>query len=301
MMKKIAILMCTFNGEKYLREQIDSLIKQKGEFRLHIYISDDGSSDKTLSICNQKKYKKYIKKIFKVNYNSFSKNFLSLIQKTPNTYDYYSFCDQDDIWKTNKLYIAVRKLEKFNLYCSRTTLINDDKKLLGYSPLFKNEPCFKNAIVQSIAGGNTMVTDNELFKKFKKEKILDAPSYDWLLYIFASITGKKIFYDKNSYIFYRQHSNNLVGSNNGFFSQLQRILLTFQGRFKFWSDCHLEILNNLSNKIDVKNKNLLDHFVKLRTNYFFLIECLIKKDLKIFRQTSYGNLSLKIALLLKLI
>ena len=146
-----------------------------------------------------------------------------------------------------------------------------------------------------------MVFDKKLFKKFKKEKILNAPSYDWILYIFVTIAGMKIYYDKNSNILYRQHSTNLVGSNTGIYNKIIRLILVFKGRFKKWNENHLDIIKKFSFEIDKNSKCVLDQFIKLRSNYFFLIKSIIYKEIKIFRQTYLSNLSLKIALLLKLI
>ena len=80
MKKKIAVLLATCNGEKYLNEQLDSIINQNVNLIIHIFVSDDASKDRTLSICKSKKYKSLIKKIFHVSFNSFSKNFLNLIK-----------------------------------------------------------------------------------------------------------------------------------------------------------------------------------------------------------------------------
>ena len=81
--KKIAILLCTKNGEDYLTEQLDSFDKTKKIFRL-VYFNSDKSTDSTIKILKKNKYKKYIKKIFYNKFNSASKNFHFLLNNAQN-------------------------------------------------------------------------------------------------------------------------------------------------------------------------------------------------------------------------
>src|SRR5210317_503301 len=95
----VAILMATYNGEKYLSQQIDSILNQS-EVNVHFYISDDGSTDDTINIIQgyKDKYKKNFKDIFKVNFKYPAKNFLSILPKITEKYNFYAFSDQDDVW-----------------------------------------------------------------------------------------------------------------------------------------------------------------------------------------------------------
>lgn len=299
---KIAVLLTTYNGEKYIEQQLDSIIFQQGNFSIDIFISDDGSFDNTLHLCKKKIYKKNIKKIYNVNFKSFSKNFLYLVKKIPKNYDYYAFCDQDDIWLKDKFKRAIKILNKnYSLYCSRTILINNNLEKIGYSPLFKKPPSFANSLVQSIAGGNTMVFNNKIFKVLLKFNVKDAPSHDWLLYIITSGINEKIFYDDKSMIFYRQHDTNLVGSNDRINLKIYRLQLLIEGKFKIWTKKHLRIIDKNFYILTQKNKEIYLHFKKLRVDKIYLLKCLFKKDLKVYRQTLWGNIVMIIALFLELI
>ena len=105
-MKKntVAILMATYNGEKFISQQLESILAQK-EVDVHLYVSDDASNDNTVEIIKDfsSRYPENFKKIFNVKFRSPSKNFLSLFAKVPEIYDYYAFSDQDDVWFENKL------------------------------------------------------------------------------------------------------------------------------------------------------------------------------------------------------
>ena len=199
--KKVAILLCTRNGENYLTEQLESLIKQKN-IKISIFVSDDKSSDSTIKILKKKKYKKYIKKIFYKNFGSASKNFHFLLNNVSANFDFYAFCDQDDIWKKNKIERAIKKLgSEFDLYGSRTCLVNKFGKKTELSLKFSKKPSFKNSLVQNIAGGNTMVFSKKLFKFIKKMHINNSPSHDWATYIICSFIGFKIYYDQVPHIY----------------------------------------------------------------------------------------------------
>ena len=299
---RIAVLLATHNGGKYISQQLDSIIRQKGNYTIDIFLSDDSSYDNTLNICQKKKYKKSIKKIFKVNFGSFSKNFLNLLKNVPKNYNYYCFCDQDDIWIKSKFKRAIKKLDKnISLYCSRTILVNEDLKIIGHSPLFKKTPSFENALVQSIAGGNTMVFNRKILKTLLKFKVYDAPSHDWLLYIITTAIGEKVFYDKIATVLYRQHDSNLVGTNNKIKDKIKRIFLLINGKFKLWSKIHIKIIDKNLNFLTQKNKETYWHFKKIRSNRFYFFKCVLNGQLRIYRQTLLAQIALVIGLLFRLI
>jgi glycosyltransferase involved in cell wall biosynthesis len=160
----VAILLCTYNWAKYLAEQLDSLETQTHQNWL-IIASDDGSTDQTLEILQQYQAKWPSGKlaIRSGPQKGFCQNFLSLACDPEIKADYYAFCDQDDVWLPEKLSIALVNIvfnQQLNipyLYCGRTYYVTDNLKPYGISPLFVFPPSFRNALVQGIAGGNTMV------------------------------------------------------------------------------------------------------------------------------------------------
>jgi glycosyltransferase involved in cell wall biosynthesis len=299
---KIAVLLTTHNGEKYIKKQLNSIIHQEGNYSIDIFLSDDESFDNTLYFCKNKIYKKYIKKIYKVNLRSFSKNFLYLVKKVPKFYDFYAFCDQDDIWLKDKFKRAIKILNKnYSLYCSRTILVNNNLEKIGLSPLFKKPPSFANSLVQSIAGGNTMVFNQKIFRALHKFKASSAPSHDWLLYIITTGIGEKVYYDKISKVYYRQHDSNLVGTNKNLISKFKRLMLLLQGKYRVWTIFHIKFLNKNKKFINQNNKKFLFHFEKLRESKIYLFKSILKNDLRIYRQTYLGQIMLVIALIFKLI
>jgi glycosyltransferase involved in cell wall biosynthesis len=298
----VAIIMATCNGADFIEAQIESILKQKN-VNVHLYISDDNSTDNTLNIINdyRQKYSENFQGLFNVDFESPCKNFLNLVNKINDSYDYYAFSDQDDIWYTDKLEHAINIIDQgHDLYCGRTEIVNSKLTSLGYSPLFSFPPSFQNAIVQSIAGGNTMVFNKKIFTLLKNNSQVDVQSHDWWLYILATFTGHKVYYDRNSKVLYRQHNHNYNGSNHGVLNKIIRIFFVLFGRYKSWTDEHFLELSKI---IDLGTKQSLKTFYQygiLRNRrYLYKFSLNDINQVGIYRQTALSNLFLKIAIFLK--
>lgn len=119
--KKIAILMATYNGEKYLTEQIDSIIRQSNQ-DWTLYIQDDGSSDNTINIINKFHDNRIILVEVGLTHQGAGMNFMSLLNIVES--EYYMFCDQDDVWFDNKIEIEYqRMIEEENKHSKTTPII----------------------------------------------------------------------------------------------------------------------------------------------------------------------------------
>lgn len=301
----VAVLLCTYNGEKYLSEQLDSIANQTYK-NWTIYVSDDGSNDKTLQILERYRVKigNHRLHIFEGPKEGFAKNFLSLIKRKEIEAAYFAFSDQDDIWLKNKLERSIMQIKSFpsntpTLYCSRTLLFSDYKKTSIKSPLFKLPPSFENSLVQSLAGGNTMMINNrsrELLKKIDDNyKII---SHDWIAYLIVSGCGGIVIYDPEPTLLYRQHEANLIGGNMKFKDRLIRLQNVFKGSFTEWNHYNLLIINSLKNQLTEKNRLTLKHFEEARHSNLLKRVSLIKSS-GVYRQTVAGNISLLIATILK--
>ena len=178
----VAILMGTKNGQQFLAQQLDSLEVQTHQNWMLI-ASDDGSSDDTLRILKvyQAKWpagKVIIKEGPK---QGFCVNFLSLACDPNIKADYYAFCDQDDVWLPTKLEVALENIIQHQeenvpyVYCGRTSYVNENLKKIGCSPLFAFPRTFRNALIQSIAGGNTMVFNQSAKNALEKVGVVQHP------------------------------------------------------------------------------------------------------------------------------
>ena len=300
----LAILMCTFNGENFLKEQLDSIQNQNYKNWI-LYVNDDGSIDKTLDILKAYQKKWGIKKMFirQGPKKGFQNNFLQIICDKKINADLYFLCDQDDIWMPHKLSHTLKKLSIFNLakptlYCARTTYVSSkNNKILGQSDLFSKKPSFKNAIVQSIAGGNTMAFNNRLKKAVQKNFKVDVVSHDWWLYLLNEYIGGKTYYDKESTILYRQHSGSLIGANTGFVAKLKRMRMLLNGTYRKYNSKHLSLFANNYVAGLKKNIRLMDQFFVIRDQSLKIRINMIHK-LGLYRQTWDGQLGLIIGAIL---
>ena len=110
---KVAVLLSTYNGEKYIRCQLESILNQRLDREFSIFVRDDGSNDNTVQILES--YNDHRIVITRGNNLGANRSFLELIKKDkslPSEYEFFSFADQDDQWHLDKLQIAVDMLEK---------------------------------------------------------------------------------------------------------------------------------------------------------------------------------------------
>ncbi|NOR69462.1 MAG: glycosyltransferase [Methylomarinum sp.] len=301
----IAILLCTYNSEKFLAEQLDSISKQSYS-NWNVWISDDGSQDNTIEVIESYKGAWGEDKLFVQlgPQQGFSLNFLSLVNNHLIQNDYYAYSDHDDVWQPNKLEQALKWLDTIPkdipaLYCGRTCLIDDNLKEIGSSPLFSRAPSFANAIVQNIGGGNTMIFNDVARNLLQKIDTSNGIiSHDWLTYQVVTACGGKVFYDYSPTINYRQHTYNILGSNNHWRARIMRIKMLLQGTFRGWNASNLIAIQTLGSNIDEKSYTIIDHVHLLRSNSIRIrIKELMK--LKIYRQTLMGNLGLVVAIIMR--
>ena len=227
----------------------------------------------------------------------FAANFLSLACQSNIKADYFAFCDQDDIWEANKLERAVTWLDTVPsktpaLYCSRTILVDENNQEIGLSPLFSKPPSFANALMQNIAGGNTMVFNNaarQLIMEAGQESAVTL--HDWWTYLIVSGCGGQILYDTNPTLRYRQHQGNQVGMNCGWISRIGRTKLLWQGRFKSQNAEHIDALERLRHRLTPDSVTTLNLFIEARKSGLLRrLRALHRAG--VYRQTLMGNLGL---------
>ena len=155
---RVAVLLCTRDGSKFIDQQLESLIHQQ-QVQIELFWSDDGSTDNTKEIVLSYQDRLKITPIKLPIDHHAGDHFLKLLYTVPSDFDYYAFCDQDDIWLPQKLQRSINHLihQRCDLYGARTQLIDQENNYLSLSMQFSKHPSFHNALVQSIAGGNTMV------------------------------------------------------------------------------------------------------------------------------------------------
>lgn len=211
----VAVLMSTYNGQRFLKEQIDSVLAQQ-EVCVTLFIRDDGSTDGTLQII--KSYGERVTVLSEKNIGV-GNSFMAVLKFAGQDFDYYAFCDQDDIWLPDKLYRGINTIYLYNepvCYCSNQTLVDSRGNKIRERYIEKIDTGYLQILCRNQVAGCTMLWNWELQKilideqRFPSSGILKKRIHDVWVAMVASVAGKLI-YDSDSYILYRQHEDNVVG------------------------------------------------------------------------------------------
>lgn len=300
---RVAILLGCYNGAEHLDEQLTSLAAQTYANWV-LLVSDDGSRDASAAIVEAfaARVGPERVKLRRGPGKGFLANFLTMACDPGFEADYFAFCDQDDVWEPEKLARGLRAIEHAGdrpaLYCSRTRLTDKAGQGIGFSPLFKRPPCFRNALVQSLAGGNTMLFNGaarQLLVAVGADVVV--PSHDWWLYLLVTGADGLVVYDEWASVRYRQHAANLVGGNVGLKARLNRLGRLLEGRFGAWNSQHCAALMPHLGLLAAHNRELFQLFCQARADGVFgRLTRILRAGL--FRQTPIGNLGLYVAVLL---
>lgn len=273
----VEVLMATYNGAKYLQEQIESILAQTyKDFR--IVIRDDGSTDDTILII--KKYvSKYPDKITFVEDNqkcgSSVSNFMQLTTYAKE--DYVMYSDQDDYWLPNKIEVTLNKMleaeEKygrnipilvFSTYKPVDVNLNDIIQDASKNQIAKHKTNLSNLLVQNYVTGCLMMINKSLYSiagDFSKEILM----HDWWFALIASAMGE-VCYIPECTMLYRQHEGNVVGAVNvkSFKYRIHKIFdkNTKNMKFKYLKQAQL-FLERYSCLMDKNNKEIIENFISI--------------------------------------
>jgi glycosyltransferase involved in cell wall biosynthesis len=208
--------MSTYNGERFVEEQIFSILQQlppDGE----LIIRDDGSTDQTVARIAAIQDRRI--KLLQGENIGFAPSFLYLLTRISESSTFIFFSDQDDVWEARKIATACTQLagEEFipRLYCSSLLLVSERLEPMGRSPVFFDKPSFDNALVENIATGCTVALNRAaallILRTRRPEKIR---YHDWWCYLVVAAFGE-VLYDPTPQIRYRQHTQNALGMSSG--------------------------------------------------------------------------------------
>jgi glycosyltransferase involved in cell wall biosynthesis len=294
---KIVILLATRDGADFLPEQLDSFRTQTyGHWEL--LVSDDGSTDDTVEIVRN--FATTVAQRVDLQcgpQQGFWQNFVSLVRGVTVDGDLFAYSDQDDIWHPEKLaraaaWFSARPDAHPALYFTRTELITGDGILVGFSPLFARAPTFRNALVQNIGGGNTMVFNRAALLALRATPVeSNLVSHDWWTYQLITGIGGVAYYDPWPSVKYRQHGQNLVGSNIGLRARVARLRAFANGHVVMWNSINLAALRSLQDLLTPYNAIVLDYFAKAREAAWPLRLYLVWKS-GVYRQSKLENFGL---------
>jgi glycosyltransferase involved in cell wall biosynthesis len=216
----VTVLLATYQGERYLPAQLESLVAQQGVDWTLVW-RDDGSTDGTVALLEDfaGRTGRARRLAVPAGRAGVFRSFMALLAAA-ETSELIAFCDQDDVWLPRKLARAAAAFAAVPsgvpaVYCSRQQLVDAALQPIGLSPLPQRPPDFANALVQNIATGCTMVMNAPA-----RALMLSAPMpartlHDWWCYLLVSGCGGTVLYDEEPSLLYRQHGGNLVGAPAG--------------------------------------------------------------------------------------
>ncbi len=299
---KVTVLLSTYNGSKFLEEQLNSLYQQTYP-DIRILVRDDGSVDSTRSILDNEQAKGRIEILAGHNNLGPALSFFELLRSAASTgTEYVAFCDQDDVWLPEKIAHAVLALTGVTgnspaMYCSRSEIVDEHLEHIGYTEL-PGKIGFGNALVENAATGCTIVLNRkavELVVEHLPAKVL---MHDWWCYLVMACFGEIVF-SACPDIRYRQHGNNTVGIASNMLYRLGRKLRRFfgSGEGRQWmSEQAISLLNAFGDKIPHSRRAVLNKFVGAKSSLRCRFQLVFSGD--IWRKNWFDDLALRILILI---
>lgn len=211
---RVNILLSTYNGEKYLASQLDSLLSQTYK-NITIYVRDDGSADGTCEILRRYAQKGFVIFLNDVEHKNlgYMESFWTLLRESGQA-DFYAFCDQDDVWFPNKVELGVRALEREDinlplLYSSSFVYCDENLNFTGNPDVMKTPILFKDVMFYTPAFGFTIIINSTLRDiALSATSLKNIPHDGWCQKIAASMG--KFIYDTAKTAKYRRHSDTVT-------------------------------------------------------------------------------------------
>ena len=259
-MNQITVVLSSYNGEKVIERQLDSIFRQK-DVDVLVYVRDDGSIDHTIEVLEEYKAKKQPNKLIvcKGDNIGWQRSFLVALKDAPQA-DFYAFSDQDDIWFEDKLINAVRRIEKEKkeipilFHCNK---ISTDESLKPLKKQVKRLPCAlnrKNALVQEYAQGCSIVM-NGFARLLVTRSIPRKIPHDFWCSLICYLFGK-VLYDENSYFFHITYGQNASGEGFLWKSRFMRVKNFFEKK-PLYNIPAEELLEKYSDMLTLEDERFL--------------------------------------------
>lgn len=300
-MERIIILLATYNGENFIKAQLDSILNQNFK-AFKLVVADDASIDKTRDILlsYKEKFKDRLELIFNKKSLGVKKNFLKLLYTYLDEANYFMFCDQDDIWLENKISLSLKKIKEIEGIEVIPSLVHTDlsicdselniiERSMNKKLKLDKIDTFAKLLVENKVTGNTIIINRELAikafsPKLPKDILLEFISnnivmHDWYLALVAAYIGNIYFINK-SLVLYRQHNKNVCGLEK---NNIKDIFLRKLNAKNIYSLIYKQanLIYNI-NIEDNQNKKILKDFILMqdKSRFYKIYICLKHKIYK---------------------
>ena len=271
----VTVLLALYQGAEHLGAQLDSIAAQKGG-PLPVLVSDDGSSDGGPALVARRAEaaraaREPPLRLIEGPRRGAAANFLHLLRALGPEARHASLSDQDDLWLPNKTARALAALSTVPpgvpaVHCGRTWICDRAGRILRPCVLHPRPPSFRNALVQSLAGGNTMTLNRAAIDLLRAAagEADEIVMHDWWIYQIVSGAGGRMIYDPEPLLLYRQHGANAIGENTTARALARRAAMVMGGRFREWSEINLRALGASRHRLTPESRALLDGFAAMR-------------------------------------
>ncbi len=297
---RVAVLLATRNGAAFLDGHLASIAAQTYP-DIDLWVSDDGSASETIAVLQAwvRRWTKGRMRILHGPVEGTTENFRSLIINPDIQADYFAFADQSDLWEPDKVANSVRWIEHHafavpSVFCSSKQLISTGGAVLASSPAFMRDPDFRNALVQNIAPGNTM-----LFNRMARDLLAEScrkaefSSHGWWLYLIVSGAGGVVHCDPQPLVRERQ-----LDGGTGWGAWVSRARQRLAGRFAEQADLNVQGLVRNRDLLSDEARATCDLYWKVRSDNFIKRLYYLHKS-GVYRQTAWGQAGLYLAALLR--
>lgn len=296
-MKKILVVMATYNGEKYLAEQLESIFLQEN-IKIEILVRDDGSSDGTRKLLDRYQSERKLQ-WYTGEHLNVAKGYFDLMKKAADMeFDYIAFADQDDVWDADKLYIAVKMLEQVKndvpaLYYCGQRLVDGELNFIGDHEL-NNKRRLTTRFILSDFAGCTGVFNRALLNEVVKYEPRYMLMHDtWILKVCLCLGGK-VFVDTKPHMSYRQHGGNTVGLGRSLPAYLRQVK-QYLNEYKVEAQMQ-ELLTGYSDKMTAEYKELVELVCTYRSSFSAKKKLLDKKRINFYNKGLNLTYDLKVLL-----
>lgn len=296
-MKKVLVIMATYNGKKYLSEQLESILAQKNVL-VEILVRDDGSKDGTRNLLDE--YKKLGKlQWYTGEHLNVARGYFDLMKMALKfDADYIAFADQDDVWDSDKLYIATQFLDSVDrkvpaLYYCGQRLVDGELNFIANHELNSRRTLITRFVLSDFAGCTGV------FNRALLEAVIEyEPQYmlmhdTWILKVCLCLGGK-VFVDTKPHINYRQHGDNTVGLGRSLSAYIKQVN-QYLNEYHVEAQMH-ELLNGYDDRMVPQYKALAKQICQYRKSFRIKKQLMNKKYINFYNNGL--NLTYKLKVLL---
>ena len=270
----VAVIMSSYNGEKYIAEQIDSILAQKG-VHTELFIRDDGSKDTTREIITD-----YVNQYSNIHSNfgqnlGWIESFLHELEAAPE-FKYYAFSDHDDVWMPEKLITAVKAIQQEEARRGTDTpivwqcncLVTDEKLNVKRKTIsHKRKRTMESMILRVNARGCVMVFNAKVRELIMTHGHL-AGGHDTVALLHTYASGGSVLFDPQALIFYRQRGDNLAQTPTSLLKMVRSELRNLKGFKGFGGEVSRAVLEAYGDELDPAMRKNLILVIEHSDNFF---------------------------------